>query len=501
MRTASCAVLSGVVSLLFVTCAAPTPSASSEPPSRGASLYARHCAVCHGQNGDANTPVAELLLPRPTPFRDGLFKLVSTTNGMPTDDDLVATLRRGMPGSTMMSWGWMPETDLRELAREVRRIAVRGRTEAIVRTAAIAQRPLRLEQAAAEAERALTPGAAIDTGTVASGSEANTAEGERLYGQHCAVCHGKDGRGLPATKQWPTDGTWLWPRDFTSGYLRGGLSHRELAYRIRAGMPGAHMPPAQLSTAETEVLVHYVKRLIPEAAGDHHAQWRRTIRVARSEALPSVNDDAAWSKVEAVRLPLAPLWWRADAVNELWLRAAHDGTDVLLRLEWDDASRDDRAKPDARMGDGAAIQFARAIDPPLFAMGSVDEPVNVWRWHAFDPKATAGMVDLAARLHDAIDVPVGTTMPAPRSESLALHGLGSPPAVTESGLPLDVTTRWQDGRWTATFRRALAARSRDEIDLALPGPVLMAFAIWDGRVDQHPGSKAITTWHVLDLQR
>lgn len=498
MRTLSFVVPTGAIALLFATCATP-PAPVAVPSERGAALYARHCAVCHGQDGDANTPVAQLLLPRPTPFRDGLFKLVSTTNGVPTDDDLVATLRRGMPGSTMMSWGWMPDDDLRALAREVRRIAVRGRTDSIWRTAAIAQRPLNLEQAAEEARRQLEPGAVIDTGTLAVATDANAGEGERLFNRHCAVCHGQDGRGLPATRDWPTDGTWLMPRDFTSGYLRGEPSHRGLALRIRAGMPGAHMPPAQLSTAETGALVQHVRKMIPEAAGDHHAQWRRTLRVARTDCVPAADDDGAWANTDAVRLPLAPLWWRPGAVDEVWLRAVHDGNQLALRLEWADASRDDRARPDARMGDGAAIQFVRADDPPLFAMGSAAEPVNVWRWHAFDPKATAGMVDLATRLHDAIDVPIGITTPPPRSESLRLHGIDSAPARTGSGLPLAVTTSWRDGRWTATFRRALVARSENEIDLATPGPVLLAFAIWDGRIDAHPGSKAITTWHVLDL--
>lgn len=500
MRIHPVVVLTGASVLLFATCASP-PSATPTAVDRGAALYARHCAVCHGQDGNAETPVAALLLPRPAAFRDGLFKLVSTTNGMPTDDDLVRTLRRGMPGSTMMSWGWMPDDDLRALAREVRRIAVRGRTDSIWRTAAIAQRPLTLEQAAAEAERQLQPGPEVETGALAAATDANATEGERLFARHCACCHGPDGRGLPATRDWPTDGTWLLPRDFTSGYLRGEPSHRGLALRIRAGMPGAHMPPAQLSTAETEALVHHVRRLIPEGAGDHHAQWRRTIRVPRGERLPGPDDDAGWARADAIRLPLVPLWWRADAIDELWLRAVHDGTEVALRLEWADPSRDDRALPDAKMGDGVAIQFARATDPPLFAMGGPGAPVNVWRWHAFDPKATAGMVDLATRLHDAVDVPIGLTTPAPRSESLQLHGIDSAPAQTGSGLPLAVTTSWRDGRWTATFRRSLAARSADEIDLAAAGPVLLGFAIWDGRIDAHPGSKAITTWHALELER
>lgn len=489
-----------VAAVVLVTCTtSPPDNTSALVADRGARLYVRHCAVCHGQDGDADTVVASLLLPKPAAFRQGLFKLVSTTNGMPTEDDLVRTLRRGMPGSTMMSWSWMPEEDLVALAREVRHLAIRGRTESIHETAVVTHRPMSVEQAAANATRELTPGATVDVGTPATVDGGTLAEGERLFLQHCSACHGLDGRGLPATRDWPTDGTWLWPRDFTKGYLRGGTSHREIGFRIRAGMPGAHMPPTQMSTAETEALIAWVQHLVPETAGEHHAQWRRTIRVAKTARLPRSDDDGAFAKLEAIRLPLAPLWWRPDACSELWLRAAHDDQEVVLRLEWADATRNDAPRPDLAMGDGAAIQFVRALDPPLFAMGSSAEPVNIWRWHAFDPKEIAGRLDLAL-FHQGLDVPIGDTRPAARTESLQMHGVSSAPEVTTSGAALDVVTKWSDGRWTATFRRALAPRTPHEVDLAAPGPVLFAFAIWDGAIDQHAGSKAITTWHLLDLE-
>ena len=485
----------------FATCTTPTgPAANTTTSDRGQQLYARHCAVCHGSSGDGDTPVALFLLPRPAAFRDGLFKLVSTQNGMPTEDDLIATLRRGMPGSTMMSWGWMPDADLRALAQEVQRLTVQGRTQSIARTAAASGQPLGDEQALTIAERQLRAGATVDTGTAGEPTAAQLAEGERLYRLYCAGCHGQDGRGLPAVRDWPTDGTWLWPRDFTAGYLRGGTSHRELALRIRAGMPGAHMPPAQLSAAETGALVSYVQGLIPEAATDHHAQWRRTLRIPRLAKLPDGEAFAASTALDTVRLPLAPLWWRPEAPSEVSLRAAHDGTDIVLQLQWADDSRDDRARAETTMGDGAAIQFARSIDPPLFAMGTQAEPVNVWRWHAFDPKETAGMVDLLGARHSGLDV--GSTMqPKARTESIELGGIGTAGSVTGSGLPLAVHTQWQDGRWTATFRRQLRARSPQEVDLGTDGPVLFALAIWNGSIDRSAASKAITTWHVLELQR
>ncbi len=468
---------------------------------RGSALFQHHCAVCHGDDGNGETAVSGLLLPRPTAFRDGLFKLVSTANGVPTEDDLVATLRRGMPGSTMMAWGWMPEDDLRSLARHVRKLAVTGRAATIAQTAEHSGSPLSDEQALAIAERQFVPGPAIDGGAPREASASDVIEGRRLFERHCAGCHGVDGRGVAATASWPTDGTWLWPRDLTAGWLRGGASHRELANRIRAGMPGARMPPVALSTAETELLVAYVKTLVPEEAADHHVQWRRTIRTPRVAKLPDDGDDLAFGKIEAVRLPTTPLWWRAEAVSEATLRAAHDGEQFVLRLEWSDGTRNDRARPDRAMGDGVAVQFARSQDPPLFAMGSADAPVNVWRWHAFDPKETAGMLDLLGGVpHRNLDVPIGSTSPAPRAESIQLAGVGTVADATGGGIPLQVTTAWRDGRWTATFRRALRARSAREVDLVVGEPTLFALAFWNGSIDTSPASKSITTWHVLLLQ-
>lgn len=487
--------------LTVATCAtSPPPSTAAAAAGSGAALYARHCAVCHGADGSGDTVVSQLLRPRPNAFRLGLFKLVSTDNGMPSDDDLVATLRRGMPGSTMMSWGWLPDADLRALAAEVRRLAVHGRADSIRRTALATNRPITETEAIAAAEQELAPGDPIDVGTPVPPNADNLAEGERLYRQHCSGCHGTDGRGLPASADWPTDGTWLWPRDFTAGYLRGDATYRDLASRVRAGMPGAHMPPTRLSVAETEALVGYLQSLIAEDASAHHTQWRRTVRVQQTGSLPADDDAAAWARLDTVRLPLAPLWWRPEACSELWLTAAHDGTDIALRLQWADASRDDTAVPTSTISDGVAIQFAPTLDPPLFAMGSPERPVNVWRWHAYDAKSMAGIADLLTPTHQGLDVPIGGQAPRSRAESLVFEGVTSAAREVGAGMPLAVTTNWADGHWTATFRRSLRPRNSAEVDLTST-PLLFAFAIWDAHVDANAGSKAITTWHVLELER
>tara|TARA_R110002072_G_scaffold46591_10_gene129156 strand:+ start:171487 stop:172980 length:1494 start_codon:yes stop_codon:yes gene_type:complete len=490
--------LAGTSALALVACAvdeAPQPAVTID---RGGELFARHCAVCHGATGKADTPIAHMLLPRPNAFGNGLFKLVSTSNGAPTTDDLVATLRRGMPGSSMMSYGWMPDEDLQALAVEVQTLTHQGRAEQILATAQITREPMTAEQAMVAAERQLLPDATVIADFESQATPVALAEGEKLYQRHCAGCHGADGRGLAATKTWSTVGSSLQPRDFTAGYLRGGASNRELAYRIRAGMPAAHMPPVTLADPETHALVAYVRTLIPDDAIDHHVQWRRNLHIESGPALPEL-DQVAFDGIDAVRLPLVPLRWRADAVEEVWLRIRHDRDDLVMQLEWADPTRDDRVHPSQVLGDGVAIQFATTTDTPLFAMGSENAPVNVWRWHAFDPKETAGMVDLMADpLHRGLDLS-NPVQPTPRSESIQLVGPSSVGQATANGLPLKVRTSWRDGRWRVTFHRPLSPRGR-EVDLTGSRPVLFAIAIWDGSKDRGPGSKSITTWHQLVLE-
>src|SRR5436305_11883050 len=66
-------------------------------------VYNHACAWCHGKDGRGDGPAAfsinKYLSPRPRDFTRGRFKLRSTPSGqLPTDDDLLRTLERGIPG-------------------------------------------------------------------------------------------------------------------------------------------------------------------------------------------------------------------------------------------------------------------------------------------------------------------------------------------------------------------------------------------------------------------
>src|ERR1700719_1400238 len=79
------------------------PGADVDPGAPlGSRIFAQHCAVCHGPDGRGNGPAAPSMFPRPRDFSSGKFKYKSTAAGEPpADEDLLRTVRDGLPASAM----------------------------------------------------------------------------------------------------------------------------------------------------------------------------------------------------------------------------------------------------------------------------------------------------------------------------------------------------------------------------------------------------------------
>lgn len=501
-RVAFCSVVLLAVSVAaFGSCAS---SRSDVQATRGAALFERHCVECHGVFGDAETAVKPLLFPRPRAFRDGVFKLASTQNGVPSDTDLVATLRRGLPGSTMPSYGWMADEDLVALAHHVRSLAVDGMSERLQLRAASLGIVADEAQARAEAERRMQPGPVVAVPAALPENEENRERGHQLYQRHCAACHGEDGKGRTPDLAWAGVAEMQWPRDFTAGFLRGDASREAIAHRIRAGIPGANMPPTDLTDVEAALLVDYVKSRIVDGSDGRHVQWRRTIRATRVADIPNDPDDPDWGDIESVRIPLAPLWWRKEAVFEVRVRCVHDDDRLVFQLQWDDPTCDDRAAAGSPQADGAALEFTTDREPPMFAMGG-DEPVEIWRWRAFRAEDVAGGLDLMSRLgRNDVDMPLvvpGVTQSSRIGEALRVHGMRGMSQDRGTGRTIVATPRWRDGVWTLVTSRGMRARKVGEIAFAPQQRLFVAFAAWNGSVDLHAASKSVSTWHALELSR
>ena len=111
--------------LIAVVCAAPAGSVRAAAPDvgtdaqreSGKKLYLKNCSQCHGEKGDGEGYAAPHLRPRPRNFTTGKFKVRTTPNGaLPTHQDLVNIIRRGMPYTSMPAWPNLADQEVSDLA-------------------------------------------------------------------------------------------------------------------------------------------------------------------------------------------------------------------------------------------------------------------------------------------------------------------------------------------------------------------------------------------------
>jgi DMSO reductase family type II enzyme heme b subunit len=459
--------------------------------------YSRHCAACHGPRGRGDGELAAWLWPAPRAFTAGAFNLVSTRNGVPTDDDLAGVIARGMPGSAMPAFAWLDEETRHGLVDYVRALAVEGLAERYVELAGRQGIDLSATEARARAQHALTPGQGFaPLQPVAAASAEVLERGRSAYLVGCAACHGEDGRGRALAEEWSHFEVRL-ARDFTSGILKGGAGADDLALRIRAGMPAAGMPPSHFDDADLGALVAYVQTLIPAGSDQRLVAGRETVRAARVAALPEGLDDSRW---QPQRIVLSPLAWHREAIVEVEIAALHDGAELALLVRWADATRD-AAPLEAPAPDAVAIQLSAEAEPPFLAMGDARAAVDIWQWQAFSPRAVAGGLDLVAARRDARTDAMPSAAPLRGvAASRAVRAAGSAAArFADAGRPLAAAQGWRDGRWSVVFRRALDARAPGETELRPGSRLHFACAAWNGSAGERRANKSVSAWQVLEL--
>lgn len=105
-------------------------------------------------------------------------------------------------------------------------------------------------------------------------TEEQRAIGKRLYGMHCASCHGESGRGDgPAAAALP-----LRPSDFTDPEHSSFYSGQGRLYIIQKGIRGTTMPGWESTMSENEIhsVYGYVRSLMasekPEHSHEEHGE-------------------------------------------------------------------------------------------------------------------------------------------------------------------------------------------------------------------------------------
>lgn len=246
-----------------------SPPVTVTAVSDGHQLYVTHCASCHGIRGDANGISSAALDPPARYFGKERFRIASTANGNPTDDDLLFVIRNGIPGAAMPAFSQLSDADCQALIAEVRARAYTGLRDKLIKRFE-PEGGIDGDELGPLVARLSHPGEPVAVpNPMPPTSPDSVARGRTLFAANCASCHGPEGRGDgPQVKDMKDeDGRPTRPRNLTNGLYKGGGAPERLYTRLAVGMPGTPMPAcATLKPEEICSLVHYVQSLAAPAS-------------------------------------------------------------------------------------------------------------------------------------------------------------------------------------------------------------------------------------------
>ena len=425
--------------------------AAAEDLAAGKTLYAEYCTHCHGEHGDGQGVMADLLDPRPRDFRRGIYKIRRTPQGeLPTDEDLLRIIGNGMPGSSMPGWsGVLSDAEIWQLVDYIETFSED-----------FADYPAE--------QQFLIEG-------IPEATQESVARGAEVYVKaECAKCHGESGRGNgpSASEQQDEWENKIWPADLTQpGALRGGGTAADIYRTLTTGGNGTPMPSFSDAWTHEDLghLANYVVSIGREPV------WGEIVRGTKTDSIPEDPFSPAWDEVPALDVRLAGQVIQAPrlfnpSVQSLNVRAVFDDSELALLLSWDDRFEDtgDDSKPRDRVSVFFSARELEAGKKPYFLMGDRQRPVDAWQW-----SAEGGTETFLAR-------GLGESRPRPS--------------------PVSGSAAYRDGEYRVILRRSLLASQDDEVAFS-PGEMIpIAWNVWDGDRGEAGKQRAISRWYYLLLE-
>jgi DMSO reductase family type II enzyme heme b subunit len=458
------------------------PALAAQDADAGKVIYDRWCAGCHGESGAGDGESAAYMLPRPRDFTRAVYQIRTTASGgLPTDADLRRVIEEGMPGTTMP--GWTEKLNRRQIDNVIAYLKTFSRV---------------FDGTDPEVVR---------IGSAPGVTDEGLAEGRRLYEDEleCLRCHGNGGRGDGTSAPELTD-DWDFPilaADLTEPWtFNGGSSTEEIYTRMYTGLDGTPMPSfADVITSGiiTEEQLWRAAQYVRSLAPDDEPERRDVVRAALSEgALPSGPGDAQWEEIEAYYIPLvaqitlSPRWF-TPGVDAVWVRAAHDGQQLAMRLTWNDRNNSpdqrweplfqnvrnsvespDTPLPETQGPDIFGVQLPLVLpegtELPYFIRGEPRRPVSLMEWTSNPDSMKTGTAT----------------------------GMGTFAAA--GGVDVRHQAVFGDGQWHLQVTRPLQPADAGSATPLVPGrPIPIAFYAADGTNGETAERGAISAWYSIYL--
>ena len=467
---------------------------------------------CHGEKGDGNGYATPHLLPRPRDFTSGKFKVRTTPSGaLPTHQDLVNIIRRGMPYTSMPAWPTLTDQEVSDLAYY---------TKTFSPDFAVAEsvpKPLELPSAPASTNETIELG-------------------KKLYEENgCLKCHGALGRGDgPSASTLADDlGHPIRAANLTQPWtFRGGPSREDIFRTMTTGLNGTPMPsfadalPPEQRWAITD--------FIASLSGSTTPGYTNLVVAKHVEDPIDLTKGAAnFALAPVARFPIIgqitePGRSFHPPTTSVSVQAIYDAESIALLVRWHNMSAEKTGKNDptlpvppeedeeapgagAAAGGGGSSPFGdqEVATPPAGAQpadpfaepAAAAAPVIRVLGRRLDPGSDAGADGRSqALLHfrRRPELSRSRFYDLARPDPLQFTGRGSADIAPNDTGDVTGVASYDQGEWSVIFKRPLRATSGAPFVQGQFLPV--AFSVWDGFSRERGNKRGLTAWYSIYVE-
>ena len=487
----------------------------------GKALYLKNCSQCHGEKGDGEGYATPHLDPRPRNFTTAKFKVRTTPNGaLPTHQDLVNIIRRGMPYTSMPAWPTLTDQEVENLAYFITTFSPDF----------------------ANKENVPQP---VELPSAPSSTSASIELGKKLYVEiGCVKCHGNLGRGDGPSAPTLVDdlGHPIRAADLSQSWtLRGGSSREDIFRTMTTGLNGT--PMASFADSMTPEQRWAITDYIVSLSGSNGPEYTNLV-VAKyvPDPIDLKNGAASFASAQVAHLPIVgqimePGRQFHPSVTSVTVQAIYDADSMALLVRWHDMSAEKTGKngpslpvpleeeeeaASAAAGGSTGAGAPNAADPfgdqvtpaPAATPGAAQPPADPFAEPAAAAAPTSEFSDAAA-IQIPSQVPTGARKPyfifgdgqnsvdlwffdLARPDPLQFTGRGSADVAPNDTGDVTGVASYDQGEWSVIFKRPLRASSGAPFT---PGEFLpIAFSVWDGFSRERGNRRGLTVWHSLYVE-